>query len=135
MTPLRHRRTLLGAVAAAAASATLMLAACDTSTSRMPAVQVPGGNPARGNQLMVSYGCGSCHTVAGVAGANGKVGPPLTGFRERSYIAGELVNNADNLQRWVRNPQAVEPGTAMPNLGVTSTDARDIAAYLLSEGS
>ncbi len=135
MSALRHRRTILGALGLCAAATVVTLAACDKSTSRMPAVQVPGANPARGNQLMVTYGCGSCHTVAGVSGANGKVGPPLTDFGQRSYIAGELVNNADNLQRWIRSPQTVEPGTAMPDLGVTSEDARDIAAYLLSEGS
>lgn len=89
-----------------------------------------GGDPTRGRQLIAQYGCASCHTVPGAPGANGLVGPPLTRFGARSYIAGELPNNADNLQRWIRNPQSVEPGTAMPNLGVTAPDAKDIAAYL-----
>jgi len=62
----------------------------------------------------------------------GKVGPPLTDFGERGYIAGELPNNADNLIRWIMDPRGVEPGTDMPNLNVTQSEARDIAAYLFT---
>jgi cytochrome c len=58
------------------------------------------------------------------------VGPPLTMFARRAYIAGQLTNQPDNLIRWIQNPQAVEPGTAMPNLGVIPEIARDMAAYL-----
>ncbi|MFC4859441.1 c-type cytochrome, partial [Actinophytocola glycyrrhizae] len=78
------------------------------------------------------YGCGSCHTVPGVDGADGLVGPPLTRFGARSYIAGALPNTGDNLQHWIRDPQEVEPGTAMPDLDVSELEARDIAAYLLT---
>jgi cytochrome c1 len=103
--------------------------ACSTVPPSPPA-EVPHGNPGRGARLIEQYGCGSCHTVPGVRGADGLVGPPLTTFGSRSYIAGELPNNGDNLQHWIRDPQAVEPGTAMPNLSVTAVDAQDIAAYL-----
>jgi cytochrome c len=58
------------------------------------------------------------------------VGPPLTMFARRAYIAGQLPNEPDNLIRWIRDPQAVEPGTAMPSLGVEPAVARDMAAYL-----
>jgi hypothetical protein len=34
------------------------------------------------------------------------------------------------LIQWIQDPQAVEPGTAMPNLGVDEAIARDTAAYL-----
>ena len=44
--------------------------------------------------------------------------------------AGQLVNSPDNLIRWIVDPQTVEPGTAMPNLGVILAVARDMAAYL-----
>lgn len=30
---------------------------------------------------------------------------------------------------WIRDPQAIEPGTVRPNMGVTPRHARDIAAY------
>jgi cytochrome c len=44
-----------------------------------------------------------------------------------------LPNNQDNLIRWIRNPQAIDPDAAMPNMGVSERDARDISAYLLSK--
>jgi len=62
--------------------------------------------------------------------ADALVGPPLTHFAERSFIAGQLANTEENLARWIRDPQAVEPGTAMPNLDVSSEDAQNIAAYI-----
>ena len=57
-------------------------------------------------------------------------GPPLTRIGDRTYIAGMLRNTPANLVRWIREPQAVIPGNAMPNMGVSEADARDIAAYL-----
>lgn len=115
------------------AAAALVFAPAGCSTlSPTPPAEVPSGDPGRGAQLINRYGCGSCHTVPGVKGADGLVGPPLTKFGSRSYIAGELVNSGPNLQRWIENPQAIEPGNAMPDLGVTPEDAQDIAAYLFT---
>jgi cytochrome c len=91
---------------------------------------VPGGNPEAGKVAIRAYGCGACHTVPGVRGATGLAGPPLTHFARRSFIAGEASNTSDNLIRWIRAPESIEPGTAMPNLGVTQGIARDMAAYL-----
>jgi cytochrome c1 len=51
-------------------------------------------------------------------------------FARRTMIAGELPNSPGNLMRWIVNPSAVEPKTAMPTLGITSDEAHDIAAYL-----
>ena len=48
----------------------------------------------------------------------------------RGLIAGKLVNTPANLVRWLRHPTEVKPLTAMPDLGVTKADARDMAAYL-----
>ena len=95
-----------------------------------PARPVPGGDPAAGKQLLADRGCGSCHSIPGVSGADGLLGPPLDHFARRGYIAGEVINNADFLVRWIEVPQAIEPGTAMPNLGVTEGQARSMAAYL-----
>lgn len=88
------------------------------------------GNPDQGKQLITSYGCGSCHTIPGVHAARGLVGPPLYFFGRRTMIAGELPNTPENLVQWLRNPPGVEPGTAMPNLGLSQNQAQDIAAYL-----
>jgi cytochrome c len=91
---------------------------------------VMGGDSERGRTSLAGFGCGSCHVIPGVRGASGMVGPPLTMFARRAYIAGRLPNDPDNLIRWLQDPQGVEPGTAMPNLGVGPPVARDMAAYL-----
>ena len=89
-----------------------------------------GGNAARGKELIRSYGCGSCHTIPRVTGAEASVGPSLQGIATRAYIAGVLPNQPENMIRWIMNPPGVDDKTAMPKLHVTATDARDIAAYL-----
>jgi cytochrome c1 len=58
------------------------------------------------------------------------VGPPLKGVASRVIIGGVLPNSPENMVLWLRHPQKVAPLTAMPDLGVTEQDARDIAAYL-----
>jgi cytochrome c2 len=85
----------------------------------------------RGRQLLAQYQCGSCHSIPGVASAGGRVAASLKGFGDRSYIAGRLANRPDTLARWIEQPQALVPGTAMPSMGVSPADARDMAAYLL----
>jgi cytochrome c2 len=79
---------------------------------------------------MQEYGCTSCHVIPGVSGANGTVGPPLTAFSKRQYVAGLLPNEPDNLIRWIQDPQGVVKGVAMPDMGVSEQDAKNIAAYL-----
>lgn len=95
-----------------------------------PAWAVPGGSAQRGAQRITQFGCAACHTIPGIKGAKGNVGPPLTRFGDRTYVAGMLRNTPPNLVRWIREPQAVVPGNAMPNMGISEADARDIAAYL-----
>lgn len=91
---------------------------------------VQGGDVQRGEKLISSIGCGTCHTIPGIDGAEGNVGPPLTGIGDRAYIAGVLANTPDNMIIWLKNPQAVVPGNVMPDLGLNDHEARDIAAYL-----
>ncbi len=105
----------------------IALGACNSA--RKPATST-SGNAELGKKAIEKYGCGSCHIIPGVKEADALVGPPLTHFSERSFIAGQLANTEENLARWVRDPQAVEPGTAMPNLGVSAEDAQNIAAYI-----
>lgn len=93
---------------------------------------VPGGEPEKAPQVMRAYGCGTCHTIPGVAGANGAVGPKLDRLASQSFLAGQLPNTADNLIKWIQHPQEIRPGVDMPDMGVTDTDARNIAAYLYS---
>ena len=91
---------------------------------------VPGGDPARGARLIERFGCGSCHEISGIPHADGRVGPSLAHFHGQRFIAGELPNSPANAIRWIEHPRRIEPGTIMPDLGVTETEARDIAAYL-----
>ena len=88
------------------------------------------GDPEQGRLLLRQFGCGSCHRISGVADARGNVGPPLDGVAKRVYLGGVLPNRPDNMARWIRAPQAFDPGTAMPNLGVSEMHARDMVAYL-----
>lgn len=89
-----------------------------------------GGDASRGPALIRELGCGSCHNIPGIEGANGVVGPPLDRIGTRVYIAGMLHNSPDNMVLWLENPQAVVPGNAMPNMHISASDARDITAYL-----
>jgi len=97
---------------------------------RAQAAAITGGDPERGEALFIAYGCGSCHAVQNVRTATGNVGPPLDGIATRVIVAGHLANNPTNMEHWVRDPQQVSPGTAMPDLNVSEGDARDITAFL-----
>ena len=94
-----------------------------------------GGDAARGRRLLADYGCGSCHLIPGVRGARGMTGPPLTRWAERHEIAGLLLNSPRNLVDWIVDPQRLEPGTAMPALGVSEAEALDMAAHLFTLGA
>jgi cytochrome c2 len=114
--------------------AIVVLIATGCATARLPTPRtVPGGDPTRGEQAIVHYGCGACHAIPGVPGANGKVGPSLGDLTQRQLIAGRLPNTAADLEHWIEDPQGVSPGTAMPYMGVTDNDAADIAAYLYEQ--
>ncbi len=93
---------------------------------------VVGGDADVGQELVTDYGCGACHDIPGIPGANATVGPPLDEWAERGYIAGALPNRPGNLVVWLMNPQAIEPGTAMPDLLISEQEALDISAYLYS---
>jgi len=93
---------------------------------------VVDGDIGRGAAAISDYGCGACHVIPGIGGAHSYVGPPLNEWAERHYIAGNLINTPENLIAWLRDPQAIEPDTAMPNVGLSEQAARDISAYLYS---
>jgi cytochrome c1 len=122
------RAVVKRAAAATLAGGALLLAGCGTSQR----IEVPGAEPDQAPSLMKAYGCGACHTIPGIRGADATVGPPLGGFGDRRTVGGVLPNTPENLVRWLRDPQAVSPGTLMPNLGLGEPQARDIAAYLYS---
>ena len=97
-----------------------------------PPVLEPGSPAAEGAQIIAGKPCVGCHTIPGIPGATGQVGPNLGGVASRTKIAGGAVNNAgpDDLKKWILNPPALKPGTLMPNLGLTDDEATKIVAYL-----
>lgn len=117
------------AVVVVAALGTVGLGCDRRSTIEARARAATGGDPQHGRDVMRQYGCDSCHTIPGVAGADALVGPPLDKFAKRAYVAGVMPNSPPNLERWLMHPRGVLP-TAMPEMGVTESDARDMAAYL-----
>ena len=110
-----------------------MSSACEgpSRTEVVRAATLTGGGDARSGRTEIrKYGCNTCHEISGVPGARGLIGPRLDGIGERYYIAGELTNTPNNLMLWIQHPRQVESHTAMPEMGVTEQDSRDIAAYL-----
>jgi cytochrome c len=110
----------------------LILADCTQVAPDARFARVDGADLARGERLLSQYQCGSCHRIPEVPAAVGRTGPPLAGFGMRGYIAGEVPNGPQPLQRWLQDPQSLVPGTTMPDMGVSPMDARDMAGYLLS---
>jgi cytochrome c2 len=120
---------LRAAVLAVGLALTVGLSGCQGDVEEQ-AAQRTGGDPHRGSLVVRKYGCATCHTIPGIAGADGLVGPSLDRIGSRVHLAGRLPNTPENMMRWIRDPQGIAPGTAMPNLGVSEQDTRDIAAYL-----
>lgn len=127
---MRHgSRGVRLALRAAGSIAVALCVACGPGDE---SVTVAGGSPARGRTALIGAGCGSCHVIPGVRGAHGRVGPPLSGIAVRTMLAGQVPNTPQSMISWIRDPQAIEPGTAMPNLHVDERAARDMAAYLFT---
>ncbi len=117
MPVLRSRITLLLPL--------LALGACDEPPA-------PGSDAARGAALISEVGCGACHTIPGVRGAEGMAAPPLDHMASRKFIAGMLRNTPSNMVTWLMDPQEVVPGNAMPDAGLSEEEAEMMAAYLFT---
>ncbi|HYC48634.1 MAG TPA: cytochrome C [Burkholderiales bacterium] len=103
------------------------LGACEAPPPSPP--HAPGDRE-NGRLLLRQYGCGTCHTIPGVAAARGDVGPPLTLIARRAYVGGMLPNTPQNMARWIESPRSIDPLTRMPDMQVPPTHARDMVAYL-----
>lgn len=107
-----------------------------TPAQRQPVAASAGaqakGDPKAGLHAIYQYLCVTCHAIPGTVEGKPNVGPPLGSVASRRYLGGVLLNTPENMVRWLMNPQAIDPRSAMPDLHVTEKDARDIAAYLYS---
>ena len=92
----------------------------------------PGSPAAEGAQIIATKPCVGCHTIPGIPGATGTVGPSLAGVAGRTKIAGGAVSNSgpEDLKKWILNPPALKPGTLMPNVGLNDDEATKIVAFL-----
>ena len=85
----------------------------------------PSGS--RGEQVFLQNTCVSCHTIRGLSGATGTVGPDLTHVGSRATLgAGVIANTPDAMRAWISNPQTIKPGVLMPpfqTLGVANLSA------------
>jgi cytochrome c len=122
----------LAAICVAAAIAAGLAWSSQEQTQNV-ARAMTGGDPSRAPEIMRRYGCTGCHTIPGVAGADGQVGISLAGIRSRVYIAGVATNSPDNLVQWIVTPQAFSRRTAMPASGISEAEAHDVAAYLYAQ--
>jgi cytochrome c2 len=112
----------------------LALSGCPSRDAE-DAVAMVGGDALTGERLMNEYACLGCHTMAGHRSGTRSAGvhaPPLDELLSRVYILDSVPNTPDNLVAFIRDPEHVAPGTRMPWVGATVSDARDIASYLYS---
>jgi len=128
MSPFPSGRRIAGKLLALCSAfvGAAVLSGCSKSSASRPI----GGDAGTGSSTITRHACGSCHLIPGVQASNGLVGPPLGGMAARIYIAGHLLNTPDNMILWLRHPQAVLPGNAMPDMGLSDKEARDVAADL-----
>jgi cytochrome c len=92
-----------------------------------------GGDPGRAPAHMRRFGCAGCHTIPGIPGANGMIGPDLRGVASRFYFAGRLSNTPEQLIEWIVDPRGQDPRTTMPASGISRGQARDVAAWLYAQ--
>jgi len=82
------------------------------------------GTVEHGRQLFYSkYACQSCHIVD-TKTDKGYIGPTLTQVGSRLTPAW--------VDAWLKNPQALRPGTTEPNQNLSEDDARALTAFLMT---
>ena len=83
-----------------------------------------------GQRVFESTACVNCHAVLGTQ-AKGRFGPDLTHLMSRDTIAsGAAPNTHEKLRLWIKNPDAIKPGSKMPAMGLNDQDLDAVTAYL-----
>ena len=100
------------------------------NAQRQPAPEDP--QALAGRRVFESTACINCHAVRGTV-ADGRFGPDLTHLMSRATIAsGAAENTPDNLRLWLRNPDAIKPGSLMPAMQVSDSDLDALVRYMQS---
>lgn len=131
------RETVRSALVLPAMLALSCVAACGNVESPLAQDTISAGrldeaDLEQGRRLIAEKGCVACHVVPQVRSPVSTVGPPLNNIRTQAYLSGLLPNTPANLVQWLLNPPAINPRTAMPNVGLSQAQAEDIAAFLMS---
>jgi cytochrome c oxidase subunit 2 len=83
-----------------------------------------------GQHIFETTACINCHAVAGTV-ADGRFGPDLSHLMSRDTIAaGAAPNTAENLRRWIQNPDFIKPGSRMPAMELSDRELDAVTAYL-----
>src|SRR4051812_24563353 len=123
----------MGLVAVGLVLAAACAPAAPTGADAKPAAAAATGDATNGKTLFQQKGCIACHTAQGVPGANGTIGPNLNGIGDtakRPKLADGAANSPEHIREWIKDPQALKPGTMMPNLQLSDKEADDLAALL-----
>lgn len=108
-----------------------------TSSGAQPAdtalgVRAEPAQIAHGKQLLSERACVGCHQISGA----GLASPPQNQPPQRTLgLAPDLRfarerSEPDAIARWLLDPSKVKHDAAMPKLGLSPDDARDLAAFL-----
>jgi cytochrome c oxidase subunit II len=90
----------------------------------------PGTASSNGQRVFESTACVNCHAVSGTP-AKGQFGPDLTHLMSRETLAaGAAPNTPQMLRLWIRNPDAIKPGSKMPAMGLSDQEVDAVATYL-----
>ena len=85
-----------------------------------------------GRRVFETAACINCHTVRGTA-ANGRFGPDLTHLMSRATIAsGGADNTPESLRVWLRDPDAIKPGSLMPAMKLSDAELDALVRYMQS---
>ena len=119
--------------------AALLLSACDGAASATPTAGLP---PTRidhrpPGEVFIANGCGACHTITGLPGAVGTLGPNLDNVATQAETRVPSLTGEQYIRQSIEEPQAfVVPGfaTLMPSLRNTMIDQEfeDLVAFLLT---
>jgi cytochrome c oxidase subunit 2 len=100
------------------------------AAQRQPAIE--DESVSAGRRVFETTACINCHAVRGTV-ANGRFGPDLTHLMSRTTIAsGAAENTPENLRLWLRDPDAIKPGSLMPAMKLSDAELDAVVRYMLS---
>src|SRR5690606_12102084 len=85
-----------------------------------PVINPDDPDVAAGQEIYTEAACIQCHAIQ----PNGMspVAPHMNGFAERTTVAGILPMSEESIKEWIRDPQAVKPGTLMPKIDLSEQE-------------